>query len=443
MSLPSQHLRMGGRVVTTRRRRRSPRQVRQRVVVGGIVGLLVLVTWWMWPGGGKPGTDAEGAPIASADGTGEPLNFLAENGLSETGDGSGASRSSSVPASMRSDRGPDRAADRGEDQPTTRSGDRGEAERRSSMPPLVISQSGNTPGVLGADRASGEGSAGDPPRNLATPERRPETVPVRPGGSTSANLEQVLAEASRLESEGKLVAARDALNGAMFSGWASEDDRAELRVRMSRLSEKILFSTDLYTGDPMTRSYQVRGGDALSKIATREKLAVDWRLLQRVNGLARPESIRVGQTLKVVQGPFHAVVDKSDYRLDLYWGDPERPAGWIFVRSYRVGLGEEDSTPIGRFFVKRNSRLEKPAWTNPRTGERHAPGEGNPIGLYWIGIEGEGESAQLSGYGLHGTNEPGSIGQQMSMGCVRLGDADIAEVFSLLVEQESRVRIVP
>lgn len=435
MSLPSQHLRMGGRVVTTRRRRRSPRQVRQRVVVGGILGLLVLVTWWMWPGGGGSRTDAEGEPIASAEGAGEPLNFLGENGLSETGDGSGASRSSSTPASVRSDRGTD--------QPINRSGDRSDAERRSSMPPLVISQSGNTPGVLGADRTAGDGSAGEPPRNLATPERRPEMVPARPSGSTSANLEQVLGEASRLEGEGKLVAARDALNAAMFSGWASEDDRAELRVRMSRLSEKILFSTDLYTGDPMTRSYQVKGGDALSKIASREKLAVDWRLLQRVNGLARPESIRVGQTLKVVQGPFHAVVDKSDYRLDLYWGDPERPASWIFVRSYRVGLGEEDSTPIGRFFVKRNSRLERPAWTNPRTGERHAPGEGNPIGLYWIGLEGEGESASLTGYGIHGTNEPHSIGQQMSMGCVRLGDADIAEVFTLLVEEDSRVRIVP
>ena len=54
-----------------------------------------------------------------------------------------------------------------------------------------------------------------------------------------------------------------------------------------------------------------------------------------------------------------------------------------------------------------------------------------------------GEAAALEGYGIHGTIDPGSIGKSMSMGCVRLGDADVALVYELLGEGSSVVHIVP
>ncbi|NBQ16677.1 MAG: L,D-transpeptidase, partial [Proteobacteria bacterium] len=43
------------------------------------------------------------------------------------------------------------------------------------------------------------------------------------------------------------------------------------------------------------------------------------------------------------------------------------------------------------------------------------------------------------GYGIHGTTEPQSIGKQMSMGCVRLGDADVEAVYELIGEQSTIV----
>ena len=42
-----------------------------------------------------------------------------------------------------------------------------------------------------------------------------------------------------------------------------------------------------------------------------------------------------------------------------------------------------------------------------------------------------------------GTIDPGSIGQQKSMGCIRMGDEDIQLVFELMGEQVSVVKIVP
>ncbi len=79
-----------------------------------------------------------------------------------------------------------------------------------------------------------------------------------------------------------------------------------------------------------------------------------------------------------------------------------------------------------------------------RTGERYdADNPENPIGERWIGIKGLGEYEALTGYGIHGTIEPQSIGTDASMGCVRLGDEDVNIVYELLVERTSRVTILP
>jgi hypothetical protein len=36
------------------------------------------------------------------------------------------------------------------------------------------------------------------------------------------------------------------------------------------------------------------------------------------------------------------------------------------------------------------------------------------------------------GYGIHGTNEPNSIGNAASHGCIRVGKADLQELYSLV-----------
>jgi len=53
------------------------------------------------------------------------------------------------------------------------------------------------------------------------------------------------------------------------------------------------------------------------------------------------------------------------------------------------------------------------------------PGPNNPVGVVWI-------SLNLEHYGLHGTPEPGRIGQTESHGCVRLTNWDAARVASMV-----------
>ena len=53
----------------------------------------------------------------------------------------------------------------------------------------------------------------------------------------------------------------------------------------------------------------------------------------------------------------------------------------------------------------------------------------------------DGDANDASGYGLHGTWEPESIGKQASAGCVRLANNEVEELF-LLIPTGTRVVII-
>ncbi len=279
---------------------------------------------------------------------------------------------------------------------------------------------------------------------IEKPTPEPPTRGANPAVQPTGGGHPALAMADARMRENDVIGARDVLNAALQDAGTAESVKADIRTRMQAINDDLLFSPKVHAREPHTRAYVVAGGDSLVRIASREQLQVHPKLIARVNRLSRPDIIFEGQRLKLVKGPFHAVVHKGAYRLDLYVGPAGEPQSWTYVRSFRVGLGEGDSTPIGEFIVRRNSKLENPAWVNPRTGEKFdANDPKNPIGEHWIGLDGVGEHAVHTGYGLHGTIEPDSVGQMRSMGCVRLLGPDIEFVYELMEEGVSQVSIRP
>ncbi len=298
--------------------------------------------------------------------------------------------------------------------------------------------SGNTTGTgTGTVSGTGAGTGAE-----TVPPVTPVAQPTNPLAAQST--QQLLDAGERAISANKLVEARLIFSKALLLKDTPADLKPGIRSKLQKINEDLVFSPRIEAGDTLVEAYKVQRGDALARLPRKRELATDWRLIQRVNRITNPAAIREGQTLKLIKGPFHAVVTKSEYRVDIYAGSPSEPATWLYIKSYTAGLGEGNSTPVGNYTIKRNSKLENPAWVNPRTGEKFAANDPkNPIGEFWLGWQGEGDSAQNTGYGFHGTVDPASIGKQMSMGCVRLGDADIAELFSLLVEDVSVVRVLP
>ncbi|MBC7773425.1 MAG: L,D-transpeptidase family protein [Pyrinomonadaceae bacterium] len=308
-----------------------------------------------------------------------------------------------------------------------------------------------------------ESKAPAPTTPVTTPVNPPivEPKPVAPPPAPLVDdmppeVSRLIEQAKKAMGENKLIEARSALLAALKNSAVKESEREGLRTWVTELNETILFSPTLVAGDPTTETYKVVSGDVLENIAKNKGLTVEKELIARVNRMKDPNKLRIGQTLKLVKGPFHAVVHKSQFRLDIYSG-AALPAGstgspgsegaepgWTYVRSFEVGLGDGGGTPTGTFVVKRNSKLINPHWTNPRTGEKFAAGDPkNPIGEHWLGLVGVDEATKAkTGYGIHGTIDPDSIGKEKSMGCVRLRADDVARVWELLAQDVSTVRIV-
>ncbi len=311
------------------------------------------------------------------------------------------------------------------------------AKAPDSAPPQQTAALPN-PGPGGSDLSGGTAQP-------ATTQTNPVAAPPQNPAPTLTAIGQAMAEAAKQESAGRPVEARTTLNRALHDARATEAEREAIRDRMSRLNDLLIFSSTIVPGEPYTSSAVVQGGDSLTKITNANGLATDWRFVMRINNIAAPNKLAVGQKLKLIKGPFHAVVSKSKFRLDLYIGEPDANGNRTYVRSFPVGLGEFGSTPIASFIVRPNSKLINPSWRNPRTGEFFtADDPKNPLGEYWVGLDpADAASAQYTDYGLHGTVDPDSIGYEKSMGCIRLAEPDIRLLYEVLVDRVSTVQITP
>lgn len=269
------------------------------------------------------------------------------------------------------------------------------------------------------------------------------TSPRMPSGS-AANSEAVAAafeEGRQYIQQGRLVEGRSLLSALLFdpADPLPEPDAGAVRDMLAHANKKLVFSPEVVPGDPVAERYRVQSGDLLLRIAPQYN--VPYQFLERINGIDA-RRLQAGQPIKVINGPFHARIVKSDYRMDVFLRGPDGLP--IYVKSYPVGLGQADSTPLGRWRIEPGKKVVNPDWKNPRTGEyfrRDDPD--NPIGEYWLALEGIDEQTRgVPGYGIHGTVDPDSIGEQASMGCIRLRNADVEEVFHMFVGGESTVEIV-
>jgi len=295
-------------------------------------------------------------------------------------------------------------------------------------PTTPLGTATTTPVATANNAVTGAATAGI----VGTPGTAP-TTPAAGIGNATQRIQQAVAM-----TDSDPVRARAELTRLLDSNALSAAERTQAYAGINKLAEKLFFSPKIVAGDTVSQSYVVKKGDSLAKISSREKLGTDWRFVQRINGMASEKALRPDMRLKLAHGPFDAEVVKADFRINIYAGSG---SDRVMVASFPCGTGTNDSTPVGTFKVRTGSKLIDPQWTNPRTGEHFAANDPkNPIGERWIGLQGTTpDTAKFTGYGIHGTTEPQSIGQQMSMGCVRLGDAEVEVVYELIGEQSTIV----
>ena len=90
------------------------------------------------------------------------------------------------------------------------------------------------------------------------------------------------------------------------------------------------------------------------------------------------------------------------------------------VKVYRVAVGKASTpSPSGEFKIV--NRVSNPTYYHK--GQVIPAGANNPVGTRWMGLS-------AKSYGIHGTNQPNSIGKAASTGCIRMAKADLEELFS-------------
>jgi len=89
------------------------------------------------------------------------------------------------------------------------------------------------------------------------------------------------------------------------------------------------------------------------------------------------------------------------------------------VNVYPIAVGAARTpSPVGTFTIV--NRVTNPTYY--KRGRTVAPSAANPVGTRWIGLS-------QKGYGIHGTNQPKSIGLAKSHGCIRLRNEDVERLF--------------
>ena len=116
-------------------------------------------------------------------------------------------------------------------------------------------------------------------------------------------------------------------------------------------------------------------------------------------------------------------VDVKTNMLGVFDGDK-------IIAAYPVTVGsKQTATPIGEWKVRGVAKL--PTFRHDeqmlKHGERSKnfymlpPGPNNPVGVVWIALN-------KRGIGIHGTDDPNTIGQSVSHGCIRLANWDVVRL---------------
>jgi lipoprotein-anchoring transpeptidase ErfK/SrfK len=121
------------------------------------------------------------------------------------------------------------------------------------------------------------------------------------------------------------------------------------------------------------------------------------------------------QTTTYLRGPRVIVVSLEDKKLALVEDGQVK-------KVYTVAVGKPSTpSPTGTFTIAR--RVKNPVYQHE--GKVVQPGPGNPVGTRWMGLS-------VKGYGIHGTNEPKSIGKAASHGCIRMAKKDLEEMYEMV-----------
>ena len=215
-------------------------------------------------------------------------------------------------------------------------------------------------------------------------------------------------QGNKLLEEGKLVEGLTELSIWHGHPALSATESQQLTSLLDQVAGSVIYSTQHY----LEPAHVVKEGERLEDIG--QQYNVPAELVAKINGIDDPTSLRPGEQLKVVRGPFNAVIQLQRRQLTLMLGN-------LYAGRFVVGLGRDMPAQEGTFAV--TDKVTNPVYYG-RERTIAADDPGNPLGERWIAI---GDKM-----GIHGVSMMADIGSPLQPGSISLGDRDIGDIFDIL-----------
>ena len=220
--------------------------------------------------------------------------------------------------------------------------------------------------------------------------------------------------------EGKLAEAHLALSKLYGNPDLPADQAKQINDLLDRVAGTVIYSPKPY----LEPAYVTQPGDTLEKVS--QKYSVPWQLLAKINALVAPDGpttdnttkdlpLPVGMSLKVLRGPFTAVVRLDRHELTLMVED--RYAG-----RFPIGVGRDQPKLDGEYVVR--EKTLNPTYYGPDGLTINANDPKNPLGGAWIGL-----SERI---GIHGTSNPQGVGRDDNLGSICVGKRDLQDLYGIL-----------
>jgi len=305
-------------------------------------------------------------------------------------------------------------------------------------PPSVASVAGSSPGTVsamppsspvgpatGISPPAGMSPPGDVVRNLSPPPDATATSSAaqRAASPTDSRLQNeftaFMAKVQKTLDEDKLAEAHSALSMLYGNPDLPAEAATQITDLLDQLAGTVIYSRRHY----LERPYVTQQGETIEKIA--EKYNVPWELLANINGLTpaagsyteglKDYPLPAGMELKVVRGPFEAVVHLDRHELTLVLQG--RYAG-----RFAIGVGRDQPSLEGNYSVR--EKAMSPTYYGP-DGVNISPNDPrNPLGRAWIGL--------TDRIGIHGVNDAQCVGRNDNRGTIGVGDRDLQDLYGIL-----------
>jgi LysM repeat protein len=211
---------------------------------------------------------------------------------------------------------------------------------------------------------------------------------------------------------GQVSQAHLELSAVYASGRLAPEESRLLAELLDQLAGTVVYSREHLLEPP----YRVQAGDTLDRIAATYNVTPE--LLIKINGLRSAGDLVPGKDLKVVRGPFEAVVELGRYEMTLFLGG--RYAG-----RFRIGVGRDRAKLEGAFVVQ--DKKTRPIYYGPDGAVVPADDPSNPLGGRLLNL-----GTVTEPWGIHGTDSVKNLGSNEGRGVICLSARDIDDVYDIL-----------